>query len=446
MIMIDKILYIDPGTGSMLFSIIIGIAGVLVFAVRALWIKFKFVITGGRSKASDSSTMPICIFSEGKRYWNVFSPICDEFEKRQKDIWYLTASSDDPALSKDYKYIHPKFIGEGNKALSKMNLIKADIVLATTPGLDVYQWKRSKGVKYYVHIPHMPGDIDSYRMLGLDFYDAILLSGQHQADRIRKLESIRGIPEKELKLVGIPYMDKMKERLDSYTDPEGAGKKEPVVLLAPSWGESGILSIYGAPFIDLLIKTGYKIIIRPHPQSFTSEKDLMDSLMKKYPETDRLKWNRDPDNFDVLNESDILISDFSGVIFDFTLVFNKPLIYTNVDFDIRPFDADWIDETPWTLRILPDLGIELGEDNVGNIKELIDKCIDDPSFTEGREKARDEAWGYIGEGANRSADFVIEKYNEVVAKKAEEERKAKTPAKTNSKKKTKKIKVAQKGA
>ena len=42
--------------------------------------------------------------------------------------------------------------------------------------------------------------------------------------------------------------------------------------------------------------------------------------------------------------------------------------------------------------------------------------------------------------------FVIEKYNEVVAKKAEEERKAKTPAKTNSKKKTKKIKVAQKGA
>ena len=127
MIMIDKILYIDPGTGSMLFSIIIGIAGVLVFAVRALWIKFKFVITGGRSKASDSSTMPICIFSEGKRYWNVFSPICDEFEKRQKDIWYLTASSDDPALSKDYKYVHPKFIGEGNKALSKMNLIKADI-------------------------------------------------------------------------------------------------------------------------------------------------------------------------------------------------------------------------------------------------------------------------------------------------------------------------------
>ena len=412
----DKLLYIDPGTGSMLFSIIIGIAGVLVFAVRALWIKLKFVLTGGRSK-TDANTMPICIFSEGKRYWNVFSPICDEFEKRQKDIWYLTASSDDPALSKEYKHVHAKFIGEGNKALSKMNLIKADIVLATTPGLDVYQWKRSKSVKWYVHIPHMPGDIDSYRMLGLDFYDAILLSGQHQADRLRKLEEIRGIPQKELTLVGIPYMDKMKERLDNYVAPEGNENKEPVVLLAPSWGESSILRIYGAPFIDLLIKTGYKIIIRPHPQSFTSEKELMDELMSKYPETDRLKWNRDPDNFDVLNESDILISDFSGVLFDFSLVYNKPVIYTETeDFDNSPYDNSWLDEQMWSFKVLPSIGRKLTKDNFENIGALIDECIngsDKSGLAKGRDDARSETWCNIGHGAEKVTDYLLNKYEEL---------------------------------
>lgn len=413
----DKLLYIDPGTGSMLFSIIIGIAGVLVFAVRALWIKLKFILTGGRSKASDSNTMPVCIFSEGKRYWNVFSPICDEFEKRGKDIWYLTASSDDPALSKEYKHVHAKFIGEGNKALSKMNLIKADIVLATTPGLDVYQWKRSKGVKWYVHIPHMPGDIDSYRMLGLDFYDAILLSGQHQADRLRKLESIRELPEKELTLVGIPYMDKMKERLDNYVTPEGNDNKEPVVLLAPSWGESGILSRYGTHFIDLLINTGYKVIIRPHPQSFTSEKELMDSLMEKYPETDKLKWNRDPDNFDVLNESDILISDFSGVLFDFSLVYNKPVIYTETEnFDNSPYDNAWLDEQMWSFKVLPSIGKKLTVDNFENIGNLIDECIngsDKDSLSKGRDDARSETWCNIGHGAEKVADYLINKYEEL---------------------------------
>ncbi len=415
--MTDLLLYIDPGTGSMLFSIIIGIAGVMVFALRALWIKLKFVVTGGRSKGTDSNVMPVCIFSEGKRYWNVFSPVCDEFEKREKDIWYLTASKDDPALSCTYKHVHAKFIGEGNKAISRMNLIKADIVLSTTPGLEVYQWKRSKSVKWYVHIPHMPGDIDSYRMLGLDFYDAVLLSGKHQEDRLRKLEEVRHLPKKELKLVGIPYMDKMKERLDNYSAPEGADKKEPVVLLAPSWGESGILSIYGAPFIDLLLNTGYKIIIRPHPQSFTSEKELMDELMSKYPDSDRLKWNRDSDNFNVLNEADILISDFSGVLFDFSLVYNKPVIYTeSEDFDNTPYDNSWLDEKMWSFQVLPLIGKKLTKDNFGNIGSLIDECIngsDKDSLAKGRDEARSQTWCSIGQGAKNTADYLIRKQEEL---------------------------------
>ena len=36
-------LYIDPGTGSMLFSLAIGIATAGVFALRSLVIKFKFI-------------------------------------------------------------------------------------------------------------------------------------------------------------------------------------------------------------------------------------------------------------------------------------------------------------------------------------------------------------------------------------------------------------------
>ena len=71
---------------------------------------------------------------------------------------------------------------------------------------------------------------------------------------------------------------------------------------------------YGKKIIDVLLQTGYHIIVRPHPQSFTSEKDLMEGLMKEYPDSEQLEWNRDADNFEVLKRSDILISDFSGVI------------------------------------------------------------------------------------------------------------------------------------
>ena len=43
--------------------------------------------------------------------------------------------------------------------------------------------------------------------------------------------------------------------------------------------------------------------------------------MAKYVENPKFSWNRDTDNFEVLRQSDILISDFSGVIFDYALVF-----------------------------------------------------------------------------------------------------------------------------
>ncbi len=407
-------LYIDPGTGSMLFSIIIGITGILFFALRALWIKFKFVLSGGRVKDTEGGVLPVAVFSEGKRYWNVYEPVLDEFEKRQKDIWYLTASSDDPALSRDYKHVHAQFIGEGNKAISRMNLIKADIVLSTTPSLDVFQWKRSKGAKWYVHIPHAPVDLNMYRMFGLDYYDAILASGEYQIDQIRRLEKMREMPAKEMVLTGIPYMDSLKAKIEKH-----AGKdrnNSPVVLLAPSWGSNSILNRYGSEFISKLISTGYKIIIRPHPQSFTSEKSLIDSLMSAFPSTDMLEWNRDTDNFGVLNEADILISDFSGIIYEFSLAFGKPVIYTRPDFDRSVYDCSWDDEEPWTFTTLPKIGRELTPENFGNIAELIESCIsgsDSVELSEARKKAISETWCHMGEGAARTADYLISKLEEL---------------------------------
>ena len=41
-------LYIDPGTGSMLFAILIGAIGVARFVLKGIFVKLKFLFTGGR--------------------------------------------------------------------------------------------------------------------------------------------------------------------------------------------------------------------------------------------------------------------------------------------------------------------------------------------------------------------------------------------------------------
>ena len=132
--------------------------------------------------------------------------------------------------------------------------------------------------------------------------------------------------------------------------------------------------------------------------------------MKDYPQ---LEWNRDTDNFDVLNRSDILISDFSGVIFDFALVFDKPVICAYTDFDKSQYDAWWLDTPIWTATAVPRLGPILSEDNLKNIKELIDTALEDKSYENSRHEVRDETWMYRGEGAKRASDYLIAKYREL---------------------------------
>ena len=408
--MVAIIAYIDPGTGSMIFAILIGVIGILRFALKGVFVKLRFWFNGGKKEKTGEDKIPFVIFSEGKRYWSVFEPICRELDARGFDTVYMTASPDDPALDNDYSHIHSEFIGEGNRAFAKLNFINATMLLSTTPGLDVYQWKRSKDTEYYLHMLHGPNEVAGYKMFGIDFYDGLLLSGEYQERDVRNLEKLRKEKKKDIEFIGVPYLDEMVKRLE---DADPISEHPRTVLLAPTWGASSILNKFGGEIIDKLLETGYHIIIRPHPQSFTSDKILMEKLMKEYPESDQLEWNREPDNFEVLRRSDVMISDYSGVIFDFALVFDKPVICTDTDLDISPFDVWWLDTPYWTMTALPRIGPTLTEDDVHEIKAVIDRAVEDESYIESRKSVRDETWMYRGEGAKRGADFIIKKYKEL---------------------------------
>ena len=65
-------LYIDPGTGGMLFTLLFGLFGVVVFAFRSLAMKMKFRTSTSRVSEVNKKKIPIAIFTDSKRYWNVF--------------------------------------------------------------------------------------------------------------------------------------------------------------------------------------------------------------------------------------------------------------------------------------------------------------------------------------------------------------------------------------
>lgn len=402
-------LYIDPGTGSMLFSVVVGLAATLFFLARSLVVRVKSSFFGKRSD-SEMERVPFVLYSEGKRYWNVFFPIVDAFEKRGVPLVFLTSSKDDPVFEKSFIHVTAQYIGEGNRAYARLNFLRADVCLMTTPGLDVYQIKRSKGVRHYAHVLHAVDDATSYRLFGLDYFDSVLLSGEYQKEDLRILESLRGLPERSLPVVGCTYLDVLDVKKEELAQED----EHPfTVLVSPSWGPSALLSRFGEALLTPLSKTGWRIIVRPHPQSLVSEKELIDELQKKYKKCELMEWDFNDENLQTLNKTDIMISDFSGIVFDFSFLFDRPILYVNHSFDDQIYDSSDIERKPWKFRVLEDIGLELRESMFPTIRTVIESLQSNPQLKANRVKARETAWQHQGESGDRIADFLISTQKEL---------------------------------
>ena len=403
--MINNFLYIDPGTGSMLFSVLIGAAATLFFLARALILKLKVLISGKKDGIQlDSSFKKYVIYNEGKQYWNTFLPVVEEFEKRQIELTYYTSAKDDPIFDRTWNHVKAEFIGEGNSAFAKLNMLSAGFVLMTTPGLQVYQLKRSKNVKHYSHVLHMPNDATTYRLFGLDFFDSVLLSGDYQAADLRTLEEMRGINRKDLVTVGCPYLDVYKKNIEEIPEEENHPF---TVLVSPSWGDVGILKKYGEKLLDPLSRTGWRIIVRPHPQSKKSDADMLERLENRYRDNSNIVWDYERQNIYSLKKADMMISDFSGIIFDYTFLCDKPVMYVAGNMDLRPYDAYDLNKKLWQYEVLEKFGTELNESQFENIKEVIQSMSDSTELAQQRKIAKETAWMHQGHAGKNIADYMI---------------------------------------
>jgi hypothetical protein len=408
-------LYIDPGTGSALFSIMIGIGAGAYFLIRGVFLKLKIVLF--RQKKVKQSKYKYVIYAEDKRYWTLFKPVVEEFEKLNTELLYLTSSTDDPVFNADIQHVKAEYLGEGNRAFARLNFLSADFVLSTTPGLGVYQWKRSKDVKHYSHIFHAVGEGTAYELFGMDYYDSILVTGDdYQKDVIRKLEKIRSLPEKQVVTVGCPYLDEYAKKMDQIPAEENHIF---TVLVSPSWDKLALLSRFGEKLLDPLVKTGWRIIIRPHPQSLKVEKEMIDRLSAKYAENSNVEWDFERDNIYSLKKADVMVSDYSGIMMDYMFLRNKPVFYIVGKLDLRSRDAFEIFEDQnemWAFRNLKRTSIEIKPEMLDELPALISNVSSDTALGSAITELKTEAWRYPREAGRRTADFMIKTAESLLAR------------------------------
>lgn len=352
--------YLDPGTGSMLLSVFVGLISGVYFVIRKLpsTLRSLFFRLTGKTDALKHSTLTF--YAESAAYWTTFRPILVALEKLGVQSSYLTSDEKDPVFASGLKCVHPRFIGKSNTAYTALGFLQTKVLVLTTPGIDVLQIRRSPGVGRYVHVVHAVGDIHTYKLFSFDYYDAVYCAGPGQVKSLRALESLRGTRPKELPQLGCPYLDGLVERARKAASPE-----EGTVIVAPTWGRNGLLTRTGAMIPKMLAQAGFRVILRPHPQSFVSEPELMEQLAQELSPFDNVQWDRHPDGFASLSRAQLMVSDISGVIFDFAFVFLRPVVSVGAGPLKDGFEAWEIPHEAWEMSALDTLGKRIlpGEEN-----------------------------------------------------------------------------------
>lgn len=399
--------YLDPGTGSMLLAVIAGIVSTLLYTIRGLLLKVRLLVT--RQDAQNNSAMNnIVFYSEGSQYWNTFKDTVEALVAQQVHLSYLSSDINDPGLKYQSEYVHSKYIGKGNKAYTYLNLMTANICVLTTPNLDTLQIRRSKNVRHYCHILHAPTDMHLYKLFAFDFYDSILISGPHQEKSIRHLEQLRHTPPKTLYPVGCPYIDVLREKKTKHSPVQSTSSKSPSILMAPTWGESGLLYQGGEEIISSLISSGYTIIVRPHPQSLIVEKEMIEELQQKFAK-ENIVWDTNPDNFASMTQADFLLSERSGIIFDFAFVFEKPVITYEAEVVLKGTDGNDIPWPAWELDILSKIGVTVSQKQLTNIGEIIDRCRNNQAqYINNIRQLRDEYLYHFGKSGEQAAKTLMD--------------------------------------
>lgn len=343
--------YLDPGTGSMLLSVFVGLISGVYFVIRKLpsTLRSIFFRLTGRTDALKHNTLTF--YAESAAYWTTFRPILVALEKLGVESSYLTSDEKDPVFASDLKCVHPRFIGKSNTAYTALGFLQTKVFVLTTPGIDVLQIRRSPGVGRYVHVVHAVGDIHTYKLFSFDYYDAVYCAGPGQVKSLRALEALRGTRPKELPQLGCPYLDGLVERAR-----KAAPHEEGTVIVAPTWGRNGLLTRTGAMIPKMLAQAGFRVILRPHPQSFVSEPELMEKLAQELAPFDNIEWDRHPDGFASLSRAQLMVSDISGVIFDFAFVFLRPVVSVGAGPLKDGFEAWEIPHEAWEMSALDTLG------------------------------------------------------------------------------------------
>ena len=350
----------------------------------------------------------LVFYAESGGFYRYFASIVDWLLAHTNVVVHYVTSDPKDAIFEKAKAeprIRPYYIGP-MKLIPLMMKMDADMVVMTTPDLGTFQIKRSyvrKDVEY-VYLDHAPASVQmTYRKGAFDHFDTIFANGQYQIDEHRATERVYGLKPKKMVPTGYPLLDQLFEtaaKLPPRTD-DGTIR----ILVAPSHQEGNLFEGLLEPLLSKLRGPDRKVFLRPHPQYTRRFPAKMQAIADR--------WGREPDivvetdfrGNSSLFEADILVTDWSGIAYEYAFVRKRPVLFVNTP--MKVVNPEWrrIGITPVNITFRDMAGVSVEPDALDRIPGIVDDILANPDKFRAKIDDMLSTWffnpGHAGEAAGR---------------------------------------------
>jgi len=322
-------------------------------------------------------------------------------------VHYITNDFNDQLLAQECEQLEVYYIGE-KRAIAFMLALKARMVVMTAPDLQQYHIKRSVVCPdiEYVFTYHHFTSLMLLREGALDHFDTVFCVGKHQIEEIRRAEQLYGLPQKRLVRVGYGQIDKL---LRMYSAMPQTEHEMPQILIAPSWSEKNILD----SCLDEIVKYlagNYKLIVRPHPEYVRRFPDKWQIIMSKY-NIENVLFDLDFLSNNTIYQSDMLITDWSSIAYEFSYCTKKPTIYINTPMKVMNSEYHKLGIEPLDITLRNKLGVAVDIDKLNGLPGIIENMRSNPEkYRMSIESAVADYLFYPGRSGEAAGKYIMSRF------------------------------------
>lgn len=313
----------------------------------------------------------LIFYSEDTATYRYFEEIINRLKQYGlSNIVYITSDFNDPLITNSpddvkvfYLYkLFPKFISN----------IAGTVLVTTMPDLGNLTIKRPPKSTTLVYCFHSLNSIHAaYRNGAFDHYDHFLLTGKHQLTELTRHFNNLGKIVGGLHRVGYGRLDRIARDHKAYKNQW----VDETILIAPSWGKDNLLELVGHQIIESILKPGRRIIVRPHPCFFLPiypiGKSIIAEIEMRFANDSNVVIETSTMNEDSFHEADVMISDWSGAAFEYSLGTERPVIFIDVPRKIlNPF-WEKLDIIPFEQRLRHQIGQVVSVSEISELNAVI---------------------------------------------------------------------------